>query len=794
MIYKKIYFEDLLPISTEIIKAKSMNECWQNELLIGYIINGEITLKTSLINKTFKKNDAIIINSNEVYSIIPKSEEMELYIIYLNIDYLNNYFDNIKNLFFSISENLDKQTKVYDYIKKISFLIFSMFKNSSKNYKVNLLRSTIDLFEFLLENCQSTIVYQPINNANKNKIIKIVEYIDSSFSNSINLQDLSDKFKLNPQYISRFFKEKMGIGFQEYLNNMRLEKSLSDLIYSEKHIFDIALDYGFSDGKSYSRAFKKRNEITPLEFRKKNSNLLLLNKKNKFSEDKISTATYTIPTVVNTDLLIDSNNQEKIENHINNIINIGKAYEILLADVQFQIIQIQKELKYKYIRFTGIFNEEMNVCKESKRGEIFYNWNYIDKLIDFLLSNNLKPFINFGKSFYLNKNLKFNIKKNIDLPKSNDKWIHLIKNFFSHLIERYGVSEIQNWYFEAWNNPDLTIDNENRQKYFEFLKNTINTIKNISQDIKVGGPSLNSFTKRKDYYLWVKDFNNFMNTNTYKIDFFSIHLYRYELDKDNNLNYINHYKNVENVKSLYKDLKNNFNDKVKFIVTEWNPGKIYGNYSQDTCYMATNIVYFYINTIGCFENFAYSNISDINEDYDFGKDIFHGGYGLFTINSLKKASFNTFSLINKLGNQLIDKGNEWIITKQNNNKLQVLLCNYTEYNQNNFNNLVENLSFYNRYDVFEKEIVKNFKISISGLEKGTYYIKRTRLNKNSGSVLDAWLKMGAPENINNDIFNILKSKENMDFYIKKEEIENTIEIDEGVIGHGITLFEIEKKI
>ena len=86
------------------------------------------------------------------------------------------------------------------------------------------------------------------------------------------------------------------------------------------------------------------------------------------------------------------------------------------------------------------------------------------------------------------------------------------------------------------------------------------------------------------------------------------------------------------------------------------------------------------------------------------------------------------------------------------------------------------------------------KINLKNLEKGTYFIKRTRLSRNSGSIFDAWIKMGSPENFNNEIMKILKSKENMDFYIRKEEVIKDIEIEETLLGHSVTLFEIEKHL
>ena len=56
----------------------------------------------------------------------------------------------------------------------------------------------------------------------KNKIITIADYIDKNYSEPLSLKVLSQKFNLNPQYISRFFKENIGVGFQDYLNSLRV--------------------------------------------------------------------------------------------------------------------------------------------------------------------------------------------------------------------------------------------------------------------------------------------------------------------------------------------------------------------------------------------------------------------------------------------------------------------------------------------------------------------------------------------------------------------------------------------
>ena len=40
-------------------------------------------------------------------------------------------------------------------------------------------------------------------------------------------------------------------------------------------------------------------------------------------------------------------------------------------------------------------------------------------------------------------------------PKDWDKWADLITQFAQHLVDRYGIDEVSQWYFEVWNEPNL---------------------------------------------------------------------------------------------------------------------------------------------------------------------------------------------------------------------------------------------------------------------------------------------------------------------------------------------------
>ena len=68
-------------------------------------------------------------------------------------------------------------------------------------------------------------------------------------------------------YLSKIFKEKAGIGFQEYLTEVRMKKACELLDNIQFKSYDVAFYVGYDNPKNFSRAFKTYYGITPKEYR-----------------------------------------------------------------------------------------------------------------------------------------------------------------------------------------------------------------------------------------------------------------------------------------------------------------------------------------------------------------------------------------------------------------------------------------------------------------------------------------------------------------------------------------------
>lgn len=100
----------------------------------------------------------------------------------------------------------------------------------------------------------------------------IVEEIDACIKThndeALALKQLSSRLGYSEFYISRKFKEISGMQFRDYLRYRRLAFSLKEVRDTEKGILDIALNYGFSSQEAFTRAFKEAYGVTPGEYRR----------------------------------------------------------------------------------------------------------------------------------------------------------------------------------------------------------------------------------------------------------------------------------------------------------------------------------------------------------------------------------------------------------------------------------------------------------------------------------------------------------------------------------------------
>ena len=104
---------------------------------------------------------------------------------------------------------------------------------------------------------------------NSDMIKEMLEYIDRSYQHEISLNQLAvSKYFVNPSYLSRLFKLRVGKSFSKYVMEVRLKKAVELLENSVLKINDIAAAVGYNDTSNFIQIFKRNYGVTPEEYRK----------------------------------------------------------------------------------------------------------------------------------------------------------------------------------------------------------------------------------------------------------------------------------------------------------------------------------------------------------------------------------------------------------------------------------------------------------------------------------------------------------------------------------------------
>ena len=126
---------------------------------------------------------------------------------------------------------------------------------------------------------------------------------------------------------------------------------------------------------------------------------------------------------------------------------------------------------------------------KTMQGRPIYNFSYVDQAYDGLLQNGVRPFVEL--SFMPNKLASRNAihafwyKQNVAPPKDWDKWDDLVYQFTKHLVDRYGLDEVQKWYFEVWNEPniDFWAGEPKQSTYWELYDHSAAAVKRVSPSL-----------------------------------------------------------------------------------------------------------------------------------------------------------------------------------------------------------------------------------------------------------------------------------------------------------------------
>ncbi len=614
------------------------------------------------------------------------------------------------------------------------------------------------------------------------RIIEINRIISENYRDNLTLTELSDRIHLSAPYLSKFFEKQFGETFLNYLTRIRLNHALESLLKTDDTIENISADAGFPNSHAFVQAFRREYGVLPSVYRRrfrspeaKEDALLSVEQHDYMAGLKkyLDQPQVKIPRqAVSAWATVKSGKRNAILKHTwKEVLAVTTASAVLTADIQALLRRVQQEIGFRYLKFNGLLSDDMHVYYEKADGTSEYDFLYVDKVFDFLLSLGLRPFIqlSFMPSLLARTDHRL-FGYLVSEPESLYKWHDLVRHLTMHLLERYGEDEVRKWHFSVWHQPDSSpsmygfSDNE---AFYRFYRSTCEAVKGIDPLLSFGAPSTYYFMQ-DGYTNWYIPFLAWCRDQKCMPDFLNFHFY--DLIPENAergqeaFGFTRSMVLRETSDGFGRFVGQVLNERKRVgaaslpvYLTEWNNTPSQQDLLNDTCFKSCYIAKCILENYDKLNSFGYWSLSDWMGEAPQPRELYFGGLGLFTVNNIPKASYYVFELLRHLGDTLLDSGEGWFVTRQE-KEYRIIVYNYRHFSRLYAMGEFFDMTFTDRYTPFSPEQMLDIHLSIQDVPDGSYMITETVVNRNSGSSFDQWIAMGAVELTGAHELNTLSSR------------------------------------
>ena len=426
-------------------------------------------------------------------------------------------------------------------------------------------------------------------------------------------------------------------------------------------------------------------------------------------------------------------------------LSVGSDYPgtLIRNDSQAQLKLTVDELGFRYIRFHAIFHDVLGTVR-IEDGKTVYNWTKIDQLYDDLLARHIRPFVELGftpKALATSNNSIFYWNGNTSHPKS-EGWRDLIDAFIRHIESRYGKDEVRAWFFEVWNEPNLSgfWEGGDQKAYFDLYDLTAKTIKSIDPELRVGGPSTAGAA-------WVPEFLAHVKQSGAAVDFVTTHTYGVQggfLDEegksdtklDPSPNAI-----IGDVQRVRAQISASPYPGLPLYFSEWSTSYTPRDSVHDSYISAPYILAKLRASQGLVQGMSYWTYTDLFEEPGPPSAPFQGGFGLLNPQGIRKPAFFAYKYLHALQGESLATSDPQAMLSTKNGDFTAVIWDFEQPDQN-----VSNRPFYTK--LVPNRAAAPVELQVNHLVPNqAYRLEVNRTGYHANDAYSAYIEMGSPKDL-----------------------------------------------
>ncbi len=595
----------------------------------------------------------------------------------------------------------------------------------------------------------------------------INKIVEERYAQNLSLAELADEVGLSVPYLSRFFKQYYGINYLDYLTQIRLNHAVEALMGTGHTIEQVSAENGFANSHAFVQAFKRQYGMLPSVYRRQmrseqHQAVRLIPEQHdyiaglkKYLGDSGTTEEHQPEQAFSCLASCDVQAHGVALAHAwRTIMPGGNARDLLFSDVQDLVRRMQGEIGFGYIYFHGLLSDDMRLCSRTADGSIAMSYAYVDKVLDFVLQQGLKPIVELGfmpEALAKNPRRRF-LNDCVSEPQSLSEWGEMITLLAAHLIRRYGADEVTSWLFTPWSTPESSValfGFSSDEAFYEFYRTTWQALKTVDARLSVGTPNTYYLRGQDNWYL---PFVSWCEEHGCPPDFLAFHYYDTVRASESS-----------DAQSLFgfadsmtlSETPDGFADFVREVrrdnhanrciyLTEWNNTPSQQDWLNDTCFKSCYLTKMVLENMDLLDGYGYWSLTDWMGEAGLPDELFFGGAGLFTKNGIPKPSYYALSLLRQLGDERIGQGEGWYATRKG-DTYQVMLYNYRHFSHLYALGERFDMTFTDRYTPFSPERSMDVHLVLRGVAAERYLVREVSVSRDHGSAFDTWVRMGAVE-------------------------------------------------
>ena len=157
---------------------------------------------------------------------------------------------------------LEQNELLHKYYSQIQTFVNQILGESQTTaFSISVLRKT----------CQQHASAMLQSSGSERMVDTIIQYINEHFCDDLSIAMLSEQFALSANHITNLLKQELGIRYNDYITQLRLEHAKELLVTTTLSVKNITSACGYYSQSHFTKLFVEKEGCTPIEYRKRNT-------------------------------------------------------------------------------------------------------------------------------------------------------------------------------------------------------------------------------------------------------------------------------------------------------------------------------------------------------------------------------------------------------------------------------------------------------------------------------------------------------------------------------------------